>query len=134
MRKILVILSFFYFAITKSFCAEPKILFERANKTYRSGDYAMAVELYEQILKDGHRAPSLYFNLGNAYYKQENYAQAILNYERARKMNPQDDDILFNLKMANLNTVDKIEPIPPLLIKQLRDGFYFIHRIEVCHL
>ena len=123
MKKIVVILCFCCFAITKSFCADPKIIFDRANKTYRSGDYAKAVELYEQILKEGHRAPSLYFNLGNAYYKQENYAQAILNYERARKMNSQDDDILFNLKMANLNTVDKIEPIPQLFYEQWWENF-----------
>jgi tetratricopeptide (TPR) repeat protein len=123
MRKQLLLLFIICFSAIKSFAADPKVLFEQANKTYRSGDYAKATELYEQILKDGHRSPALYFNLGNAYYKQENYAKAILNYERARKMNPQDDDILFNLKMANVNTVDKIEPVPQLFYEQWWENF-----------
>ncbi len=123
MRKQLLLLFVICISAIKSFGADPKILFEQANKTYRSGDYNKARELYQEILKDGHRSPELYFNLGNAYYKQENYAKAILNYERARKMNPQDDDILFNLKMAGMNTVDKIEPVPQLFYEQWWENF-----------
>lgn len=119
----MLILFLVCFAITKSFCSDPKTLFDQANKTYRSGDYTKAVELYKQVLKEGYHSSSLYYNLGNSYYKQEDYAQAILNYERARKMNPQDDDILFNLKMANLNTVDKIEPVPQLFYEQWWSNF-----------
>lgn len=103
--------------------ADPQTQFEQANKTYRSGNYIKAIELYEQILKEKHRSAELYFNLGNAYYKQEEYAKAILNFERGRKMDPQNDDILFNLKMANLNTVDKIEPIPQLFYERWWESY-----------
>ena len=122
LRKHLILFCLILITALKSFSSPTVKLFEQANKTYRSGDYVKAAEQYEQILKQGFRSPALYFNLGNAYYKQDNYAKAILNYERARKMNPQDDDVLFNLKMANLNTVDKIEPIPQLFYEQWWDS------------
>ncbi len=114
MKKQYLFLYFLVFLFTNSNATNPSVLFKQANKTYRSGDYAKAIELYEQILKSSYSSPSVYFNLGNAYYKQDDFAHAILNYERAKKMNSQDDDVLFNLKMANLNTVDKIEPVPQL--------------------
>jgi len=129
MKKICIIFYFIFSSIV-AFANNPQLLYEQANKIYRAGDYEKAVELYEKNVKAGNKSAALYFNLGNAYYKQENYAKAILNYERARKMNPQDDDVLFNLKMANMNTVDKIEPVPQLFYEQWWYSFISIFDVD----
>jgi tetratricopeptide (TPR) repeat protein len=101
--------------------------FQKANQYYRSGDYEHAISTYENLLKQGYSSAALYYNLGNAYYKQENVARAIINYERALKLTPQDEDILFNLRLANLNTVDKIEPLPQLFYEQWWEKFISLY-------
>ena len=103
--------------------------FDKANVHYRSGEYDEAIKTYEQLIKSGYRSPAVFYNLGNAYYKKEDIARAIVNYERALKLSPQDEDILFNLRLANLNTVDKIEPLPQLFYQQWWNQF--ITRLSV---
>jgi tetratricopeptide (TPR) repeat protein len=97
--------------------------FDQANRLYRSGEYQNAAKAYEDLLSKGFRSSALYYNLGNAYYKQDQVAKAIINYERALKLDPRDEDIQFNLRLANLNTVDKIEPLPKLFYEQWWESF-----------
>lgn len=87
-------------------------LFEAGNQRYEDGDYAAAIDAYEQIVASGKHNWQVYYNLGNAYYRQGSIGRAILNYERALQLNPNSDDIRFNLELANLATVDRI-PAPP---------------------
>jgi hypothetical protein len=51
-----------------------------------------------------------------------NVAQAILNYERGLRLMPNDDDLKHNLLVANLMTMDKVEPAPRLFIWDYWDG------------
>jgi tetratricopeptide (TPR) repeat protein len=95
-----------------SFGQSPQSAFEQANKYYIEKNYEKAVSLLESLVKSGQVSAEVYYNLGNAYYKTGNYPVAILNYERAKKLKPSDPDIDFNLRLANLNTIDKIEPAP----------------------
>ena len=95
-----------------SFSQEALIQLEQANQFYREGKYEKAVQMYEQVRKNGFESPALYYNLGNAYFKMQNIPASVLNYERARKMSPNDEDINYNLRLANLRVVDKIEPVP----------------------
>lgn len=81
-----------------------------ADSAYAREDYAKAVEIYEQLLKDNGESAELYYNLGNAYYRQDKIASAVLNYERAMLFSPGDADIRFNLEMARSKTVDKVVP------------------------
>ena len=37
-----------------------------------------------------------------------------MNYERAQNLSPDDEDIQHNLKLVNLLTMDKIQPVPQL--------------------
>ena len=53
-----------------------------ADSAYVRGDFAQAVELYEQLLTEGESA-EVYYNLGNSYFKLDNMGKSILNYERA---------------------------------------------------
>ena len=103
--------------------ASPKQKFADGNKEYRFGNYDKAITIYEELVKQGYRSAALYYNLGNSFYKSGNYAKAIVNFERALILKPQDDDIRFNLRLASLNTVDKIEPIPKLFYEQWWDRF-----------
>lgn len=84
-----------------------------ADSAYIRNDYASAIQLYEELLKQG-EAAEIYYNLGNSYYKADNIAKAILNYERALLLNPGDGDIRFNLEMAQAKTVDKVKPMSEL--------------------
>ncbi len=92
--------------------------YEEGNKMYQSRNFNGAIIKYEEAIHAGAAVSEIYFNLGNAYYKTGNFPSAILNYERAKRLNPDDEDITFNLKLANLNTVDKIDPVPQLFYQR----------------
>ncbi|MDI6765696.1 MAG: tetratricopeptide repeat protein [Bacteroidota bacterium] len=114
MRRFLIIITLFICEL--AFAQEAAIQFEHANQLYRNGEYQKAVQMFEQVIKNGYESPALYYNLGNAYFKQNNIPASILNYERAKRLSPNDDDINYNLRLANLRVIDKIEPIPRLFI------------------
>jgi tetratricopeptide (TPR) repeat protein len=101
-----------------TYAQSPESLFEKGNKHYMDQAYSEAAAAYEQVIASGKVSAEVYFNLGNAHYKMGNLAQAILSYERARRLSPSDPDILYNLRMANLNTIDKIEPLPQLFYER----------------
>lgn len=97
-------------------------IFDRANQLYLQQKYSEAIRLYEQIVDNGYESGELYFNIGNAYYKSGNIPKAILNYERSRKILPGDEDVSFNLRLANLQVVDKVDPVPKLFIYRWIDA------------
>ncbi len=96
----------------------PTDAFNKGNDLYRAGKYADAIAEYQRIIDDGKVSAAIYFNLGNAFYRQGNIARAILAYERAERLKPGDQDIAHNLRLANLKTLDRIEPVPDLFIIQ----------------
>lgn len=108
----------------------PASVFDQANKMYIEKKYGNAIELYEKIVKTGDGTFEIYFNLGNAYYKTANYPASILNYERAKRLKPLDADIEFNLRLANLNTIDKIEPAPEVFYVKWWNDFLNSTSIE----
>ncbi|MCI0615064.1 tetratricopeptide repeat protein [bacterium] len=112
MKNLFIILMLLFCRI--AFATEIDLRFEDANQMYRRGGYDKAAKVYEKILAQGYESPDLYYNLGNCYYKLNNIPAAILQFERARKLKPQDEDITHNLTLANLQTEDRIEPIPDL--------------------
>ena len=123
--KNFLIAVFFILIGTASICVGQNevALFNQANKLYMDQSYENAVEVYEKLILNGKIAPEVYFNLGNAYYKTGNIAAAILNYERAKRLRSSDPDIAYNLRMANLATIDKIEPVPQLFYEVWWEDF-----------
>ncbi len=97
-------------------------IYHQANIAYQEKNYEKAIELYNDLLKEGQFASELYFNLGNAYYKSGNIPRSILNYERALKMDPKDEEAQFNLKIATLKIVDKVDPVPQIFYKRWFDS------------
>lgn len=127
MKSFVIILAFsiaiMTFAVLPAQSASsPEESFNKANKAYQDKEYLKAVDLYESLLKSGYNSPDLYFNLGNAYYKLKKVPESILNYERAKRLAPDDEDISFNLRVANLRTVDKINPIPKFFLTEMYEN------------
>ena len=110
-----MVISIFLLAKVPSFGQSvPAALYKKAAEHYKVAQYDQAAEQYEQLLAQGHKEAAVYYNLGNCYYKLNQNAKAILNLERAAKLEPEDEDIQHNLKLANLKTIDKLQPVPQL--------------------
>lgn len=105
----------------------PTQLYTQANALYKANQFEQAAAAYEKIVMQGFRTAEVYYNLGNCYYKQKNTGKAILNYERAQKLNPEDEDIAHNLKLAQLKAVDKLVPVPQLVITSAFKNFSSAH-------
>jgi len=117
MKKYLLIILISY-SITITYSQEAETLFRQGNNLYLNEDYRGALDIYHQIEESGKINGELYYNMGNAYFKLKEIGQAILYYERARKFIPNDEDLKENLAIAELNTVDKITPIPKLFYER----------------
>ena len=87
-------------------------LFEVANKYYNQGEFELAIENYESIIKNGEHSAEVYFNLANSYYKTNHIASSIYYYEKALKIKPDDVDIINNLSFAQNMTIDEISVTP----------------------
>ncbi|MBI4551335.1 MAG: tetratricopeptide repeat protein [Candidatus Latescibacteria bacterium] len=98
-------------------------LYRQGNAFYEQGEYAKASAAYERIIQQGFHNGYVYYNLGNAYFKQQQLGKAILSYERARRLMPRDPDVWANLEIANLMTIDKLQPPSPWI------GFVLVLRV-----
>lgn len=117
MKKILIILlaGMLNLTVSNAEVLDPATMVAEAALAYEQGNYADAAQKYEVLVDAFKGAPDLYYGLGNCYYKQQNYAKAILNYERCLLRDPSNPDAKANLEMAQLNCVDKIETIQPVI-------------------
>ena len=73
--------------------------FEAANRHYATGDYDMALKLYENLADTNkvHNA-ILFLNLGNAYFRTESIGRAIHAYRRGMRSGTQDTRVLESLE------------------------------------
>ncbi|MDR3366850.1 MAG: tetratricopeptide repeat protein [Prevotellaceae bacterium] len=111
-------------------CAQADTAWQKANALYAEGKYAEASEAYLQLEKSGKVSSALFYNAGNAFYKQGEVAKAILYYERALRLAPDDEDVRYNLELANLQIVDKIEPIPQFFVVTWIQSFCNIFDVD----
>lgn len=128
MKKLLsVILCLLCVAVVRAELVNPSQLVAQAAAAYEQGNYAEASQDYEILAEAFGGTADVYYCLGNSYYKQQMYARAILNYERCLLRDPSNTDARANLEMAQLNCVDKIESIQPIIFvtwsNSLRDLF-----------
>ena len=115
-HKILLINILNFILIPQLSATDAQQVFQEANQAYTSGNYAVAVEKYEAILKENVFSKELYYNLGNSYYRLNQTGKTILNYERALRIAPSDGDIQQNLALARSRIVEDIEPLSNIFI------------------
>ncbi|MFO7879848.1 MAG: tetratricopeptide repeat protein [Bacteroidota bacterium] len=113
----------FIMALMMLITASANNLADSARQAYTNESYAIAADLYKQMLEQRGPDARLYYNLGNAYYKLGDLGPAILNYERAARLNPTDDDIQHNLTVAREQIQDDIDAIPELFFIAWLDTF-----------
>ena len=95
----------------------PDSLWRSGVEAYTAGDYASALQDWEELRSAGLVSKELYYNLGNAYFKTEEIAPAILWYERALRLDPSDADIRYNLEFARSRTQDRIDEVPEIFFE-----------------
>lgn len=113
-----------------SFQFAQESIFNKANSAFQGGDYAAALEYYQQIESNNLESAELYFNMANSYFKLEQIGKAILYYEKAKKLNPLDEDILANFKLAKKQVLDDIELPDQLFIFDLYQSLKFSFTIN----
>lgn len=93
--------------------------FEKANQLYQKQDFIGAKKLYINLLEQGFNNWELHYNLGNCYFKTKEVAPAILHWEKALLRNTNCEDCRYNISIANLSTIDKIEPLPSFFLRTI---------------
>ncbi|MDD5226928.1 MAG: tetratricopeptide repeat protein [Candidatus Omnitrophica bacterium] len=78
--------------------AEIAKIFQEANTSYRTGDYAKAAELYESLIEQEPRVATFYYDLANTYVRLGKLSRAILNYEKTLRLDPRNGDARVNLR------------------------------------
>ena len=96
----------------------PDSLWHAGVEAYTAGDYAQALQDWEDVRATGLVSKELYYNLGNANFKNGEIAPAILWYERALRLDPSDADIRYNLDYARALTQDRIDEVPEIFFEQ----------------
>ena len=97
--------------------AYPDSLWNAGVQAYTEGDFATALQDWEEVRSAGLTSPELMYNLGNAYFKNDDLGHAVLWYERALKANPSDADAKYNLEYANALTQDRIDTVPEFFLE-----------------
>jgi len=88
--------------------------FDRATEAFTHGDYATAIQGYEQLVAEGVHAPAVFYNLGNAYFLSGRLGPAIANYERTLRLQPGFEDASRNLDLCIARTHRQLaRPLPP---------------------
>ncbi len=103
--------------------ANPNDLFRKANTAYTQGNYAVAIEQYQQIIEQGSVSAELFYNLGNAYLQADDLAEAILYYEKALNASPSDDRIKKNLELARDKVDTPVIDIPDFFLLRMWKSF-----------
>ncbi|MEO0136403.1 MAG: tetratricopeptide repeat protein [candidate division WOR-3 bacterium] len=109
--------------------AEAVELYNTGNKFYCAGDYAQAIQYYENALKVC-EDKDIYYNLGNAYFKNANLGKALIQYRRAYFLCPRDEDVIFNLNFIRNFRPDRTLAITNPLVQFLDRLFHYFSARE----
>ena len=96
----------------------PDSLWKAGVEAYTAGDYASALQDWQDVQATGLGSKELYANLASAYFKNGEIAPAILWWERALRLDPSDKDVRYNLEYARGLTQDKIDEVPEIFFEQ----------------
>jgi tetratricopeptide (TPR) repeat protein len=82
--------------LTPTTTATAEEWFDRANESYKKGDYGQAIAEYSKVLETAPQQTDAYFNRGNAWADKGDYDRAIADYSKALEITPQFADAYFN--------------------------------------
>ena len=80
--------------------AQESDAFTKANQEYAAGRFREAIDLYENVVREGGTSAAVVYDLGNAYYRAGDLGAAILNYERALALEPHHPEAEANLRLV----------------------------------
>ena len=92
---------------------DPGGVFVNANAAYESGDYELAIALFNRLVDNGFDSGHLHFNLGNSYLRNGELGYAVASFRRAAIRLPRDEDVLANLTFSRKSTKDALSPPEP---------------------
>jgi len=70
---------------------------------YKNGEYAKALEEYNECLDRGIQNAELYLNIGNCYYRMGDFGKSLLYYRRGWFLDPSNENILNNISLFKRN-------------------------------
>lgn len=111
--------------------AETAQLFQDANTSYRTGDYAKAATLYESLTEREPRVAAFYYDLGNTYVRLAKLSRAILNYEKALRLDPRNGDVRANLRYTRGLLEYRVEDTRNWYLKATEAVLKFVTEREV---
>ena len=82
------------------FSGETDRILAEAFAKYRSGEYAVARDLYARAAAEGAEGGEVRYNLGNCEARVGDYAKALAEYRRAEKFLPRDGDLRHNIEVV----------------------------------
>ncbi|MEO1170714.1 MAG: SH3 domain-containing protein [Myxococcota bacterium] len=84
--------------------------FADANAAAENGDYATAVDRYEELLLASPQASGVWYNLGHAAYRAEQLGRSIAAFRTAAALAPRDPRIKNNLTLARKGVSPPVSP------------------------
>jgi tetratricopeptide (TPR) repeat protein len=102
--------------------ASPQALYDQAGRALDAGKTAVAIRLYEELLRQVPDSVEARTNLGAALAQEGRYDEAVQQYRRALSRDPQNETVLLNLALAfykrgdfsqarsELDTLHKLHP------------------------
>jgi len=106
-------------------------MFQDANTSYRTGDYAKAAELYEILTGREPDVASFHYNLANASVRVGKLSQAILNYEKTLQLDPRNADARENLNYTRGLLEYRVEDTRNWYVKAIESVLKFATEQEV---
>ncbi|MFO7723225.1 MAG: tetratricopeptide repeat protein [Bacteroidales bacterium] len=95
-------------AISQGSARNTDTLFNLGLEAYKDGEYHLAGQHFETLIRAGINSADVHYNLGNCRFRQKRFAEAILHFERALKITPGHANAKYNLNLANSYIKDEI--------------------------
>jgi tetratricopeptide (TPR) repeat protein len=105
--------------------------FEKANQAYKDGEFATALECYQQALQVHGPLSEIYYNMGNAYFKQNKKGLALVHFLRAEERAPRNAEIDKNIAYLKSLIEYKIDDRTSWYAAQLRKLLSLFTRTEL---
>jgi tetratricopeptide (TPR) repeat protein len=99
---VFTLLSLLFFAVP-GYSLNAVAFYNEGNKSYSSGDFDKALEMYRKVLDSGVESPELFYNTGNAFFKKGQIGMARYYWEKALRLKPGDDDVKHNIEFLRMH-------------------------------